>query len=647
MRRLLALVVVIALCSCSWADDTGSLMRTASQREADFEQAIRDIGRHVSEVDKVNFRDGLKKSRANFLRLYRARWQALGMNEKLTKAIDAAFDEKTAGMIWGTKGLRLGANIGNVVNDIQEAIAFKFAEQYDDFLRDVEEKWGESLQRDLSDFYKRASIMLVAADSNPMTRAYIRQNTAAQDSGAKILSEISGTLTAKYPDLKITGATAATGITLLFRKQLVKYLSKYAGKATVFKKVAASAAGKLIGKTLPLIGPIMLAWSVYDVASIAWSAEDDVHRMLTERNVNMYSREMPSVYWDVMEPYVMDVLVSSYGMLQNTKIRAELFARDSKVQELSAGLSDTEAMQFAERISAAVNLLGNDKRDYVLENFGERIRESSPQNFRRLMQVLQQENTGQAAEWLKLAGTQYFDFYALFPRNVWEKFRPDSQSLATLSWMAKRLTPSARNTASKLSVNDILFVMNDLPDHYVSQLFGDKGRDSEDIHYEIERLRDLPKDSRVPWMSEWQYTFAKYKMYLIIIGAAILALLVLKIVLPLFRGRTQTLPQGSQPVIITMPPQSVQPAPLQPVIVKKYEVKLIISPEFVAEARNAQWDISQTLIPVDDDSGKYVFRAELENLSDISRWIGRHKDSITVLQPEELKHLSLTGGTKA
>ena len=636
MRKITALFIVMALCAVSWADD--NIMRTETERNADIDRAINEIG-NVPEADRVNFRDGLKKSRANFLRLYRARWQALGMNDKLEKAIDRAFQDKTGGMLWGTKGLRLGANIGNIVNDIQEATAFNFAETYDDFLRDVEDKWGESLQGDLSDFYKRASIMLIAADRNPMMRAYIRQSTAAQDSGERILDEISDTLTAKYPDLKITGATAAAGISLLFRKQLVKYLAKYAGKATVFKKVAASAAGKLIGKTLPLVGPVMLAWSLYDVASIAWNAEEDVRRMLTERNMNMYSREMPAVYWDVMEPYVMDVFVSSYGMLQATRKNAEVFANDSRVQALSAGLSDTEAMQFAERISAAVEILGHDKYDYVIGNFGERIRESSPQNFRRLMQVLQQENTEQAVEWLKLAGTQYYDFYALFPRDIWEKFQPDSQSLEILSWMSKRLTPSARNTASKLSVNDILFVMNDLPERYLSQLFGDRSKDPEAVHYEIERLRDLPEDSRVPWMSEWQYMFAKYKIYIIMAGALVFIALLARILIPLFRGRTQALPQASQPVIISMPPQ-----PAQPVVIKKYEVKLIISPEFVAEARKSQWDISQTLIPADDGSGNYVFSAELESLDTISRWVSRHRESITVIQPEELKYTAITGG---
>ena len=66
-------------------------------------------------------------------------------------------------------------------------------------------------------------------------------------------------------------------------------------------------------------------------------------------------------------------------------------------------------------------------------------------------------------------------------------------------------------------------------------------------------------------------------------------------------------------------------------------MKLLISPDFVDEARKTQWDISQTLIPSMDNSGKYVFSAELESLDNISLWIDKHADSIEVLQPEELK----------
>ncbi|MBQ4468798.1 MAG: hypothetical protein II917_01475, partial [Synergistaceae bacterium] len=123
MRKILSLIMLVILysCSCSLAEESSeTLMRTDVQREADIEQAIREIGGEVSEVDRVNFRDALRKSRNNFLRLYRARWQALGMTEKLSKAIDDAFEEKTGGMLWGTKGIRLTLS-NSVVNDIQEA----------------------------------------------------------------------------------------------------------------------------------------------------------------------------------------------------------------------------------------------------------------------------------------------------------------------------------------------------------------------------------------------------------------------------------------------------------------------------------------------------------------------------------------------
>ncbi|MBQ7561333.1 MAG: WYL domain-containing protein [Synergistaceae bacterium] len=636
MRKLLLLVIIIITCSCAWADDeTQNIMRTKEQREAEIEQAIKEIGGEIPEVDKVNFLDALKKSKNNFLRLYRARWQALGMTDKLNKAINDAYKEKTDELLWGTKSIQLVIN-QDVINNIQEAIAFKFAENYDDFLRDVEEKWGESLQNDLSDFYRRASIMLLAADKNPMMRAYIRQNTAAQDSGAKILEDVREKLSAKYPDLKVTGMTIAGGVALIFRKQLVKYFAKYAGKTVIFKKIAKSAAGKAIGKVIPLIGPIMIAWSVYDVASIAWNAESDTRKMLTERNLNMYSREMPAVYWDVMEPYVMDILISSYGMLQNTRKQAAIFADDPKMKSLSEGLSDTETMQFAERISAAVEILGNDKFNYLLENFGERIRESSPQNFRRLIQILQQENIEQANEWLNLAGNQYYDFYALFPQDIWTKFRPDSQSLELLKWMTRKLTPSARNTASKLSISDLRWIIDDLPERYVSQLFNEKGREPDAIHFEIERLNDLPKDSRIPWQSELNYQLSKYGFYIKIAVIAIVILILARIIIPMFRKKPQTVLQ-TQPQVIIMPPQVQQPQPF--ILTKKYDVKLIISPDFVSEARNTQWDMTQTLTPANDKDGNYIFSAKLDNLDNFSRWANRHKDSIKFIEPEELRQL--------
>ena len=632
MRKFFLLIIILLLCSHSWAEVlSNEIIRSETERETEILNAINELGENISEIDKVNFQDGIKKSRNNFLRLYNARWKALGMTAKLEKSMNDAFAEHTQGMLWGTAGLQIGTNMGNVVNNIQESAAYNFSQPFDDFLRDLEEKWGESLQNEIAEFYQRTSIILIAESNNPITKAYIRQNTAAQDKGEKILTDINARLSAKYPDLKLTGATAAGGIALIFRKQLVNYLAKYAGKAVIFQKAAKSVIGRAIGKTLPVIGPIMLAWSLYDVASIAWNAGEDVKKMLHERNLKMYSSEMPLIYWDVMEPYVMDVLISSYGVLQNTKRQALEFADDPRIIELSQGLNDTDKIQLAERFSSVVNLLGNDKYDYVIDNFGVMIKEASSQNFRRLMNVLQQNNLTQAKEWLELAGTQYFDFYALLPREVWEKFPPSQNSLEILTWMSSKLTPSARNTAAKLSLEDLRWIINELPERYVPQLFGGRDTDANTIHYEILRLAEISdKDSRKPYLSEWEYRWAKYNLY--IISAVVIFFLasLAKMLVPLFHRQAKTESKSESIVIYNQPPQQNVSRPI-------HDVKLRISPEFADEVKRTQWDISQTLLPAQDGSGDYIFTVKLESLDYISWWIKKHHENIEVISPEELK----------
>lgn len=623
---------MLMLCSCLNAQEASfDIRRTETQRQSEIASALREMGEDLTEMDKVNFMDGLKKGEYNFKRLYQARWKALGMPAKLEKAVSDAFNEKTQSLMFGTRGLQLGTNTGNVVNDIQEAIAFKFAEPYDDFLRDLEEKWGESLETEISEFYHRASIMLIASDRNPMIKAWIRQNTTAQDNGAKIISDVSEQLSAKYPDLKLSGASAAGGIALIFRKQLVNYLARYAGKTALFKKAATSAIGKAIGRTLPVIGPVLLAWSLYDVASIAWNAEDDVRKMLLERNQVMYSREMPAVYWDVMEPYVMDVLVSSYGLLQNSKRQAAEFAGDERIIELCEGMDENEAVRLTERISSAVEVLGRDRYDYIIDNFGKRIKDASPQNFRKLLTVLKQDNIEQAKQWLDLAGSEYYDWLSRFPREIWENFSPNKDSLELLQWMTSKLTPSAINTASKLIPSDLKYIASQIPERYVPQLFGNQDADSQAIHYELTRLAELPdREDRKPWQSVWEFRWAQYKTYIIgALGLLFLAVLA-KMLVPLFMRK--------KPAEVTINLQSPVPVSGSPAVsAKKYHVKLKISPDFIDEARRTQWDFSQKLLPSDD--GTYLFTSELENLERISWWINEHRENIEVLEPEELRRI--------
>ena len=176
---ILAIMISLTCINCGFATGTSSdekidLRKTDEERQAVFDEALSKIPYNVTELDRVTFEDGLKRSKNNFTRLYRSQWKNLDMTEKLARAVNTAFDENTKDLLWGTRGVQLATDKGEIISKIQEAVAFKFQKAFDDFLRDLEEKWGETLQRDVADFYRRSSVLLLASENNPMTQAYIR-----------------------------------------------------------------------------------------------------------------------------------------------------------------------------------------------------------------------------------------------------------------------------------------------------------------------------------------------------------------------------------------------------------------------------------------------------------------------------------------
>ena len=129
-----------------------SMRKSEEERKAEFDKALSDIHYDVSDLDKLAFKDGLKRSKGNFVRLYRSLWKSLGMADKLERAVNAAFDENTKDMMWGTAGVQILWEKDSIVAKIQDSVAFKFSEAFDEFLRDIEDKWGATLQKDVADF---------------------------------------------------------------------------------------------------------------------------------------------------------------------------------------------------------------------------------------------------------------------------------------------------------------------------------------------------------------------------------------------------------------------------------------------------------------------------------------------------------------
>ena len=118
-RYLIFAVIISFVCvNCGFAAEISSdekidLRKTDEERQADFDKALSELSYDVTELDKVTFEDGLKRSKNNFTRLYRSQWKNLGMTEKLERAVNTAFDENTKDLLWGTTGVQLAIELSN------------------------------------------------------------------------------------------------------------------------------------------------------------------------------------------------------------------------------------------------------------------------------------------------------------------------------------------------------------------------------------------------------------------------------------------------------------------------------------------------------------------------------------------------------
>ena len=644
-RNLIALILIILLSfpNVMTAAETEqiNLQKTEEERNAEFNQALSKISSDLglTDFDKLAFQDGLKRSKNNFIRLYHSQWKALGMGEKLETAINTAFDENTKDLAWGTTGLQM-VLFDDIINKIQDSVAFKFADSFDDFLRDLEIKWGETLQRDVADFYRRTSVSVLASDRNPMIQAYIRNSSAAQDKGSDVMERVKASMQKQYPELSVSGTKIAGGVlAVILRRQIQKIIAQQLGK-TALRKVASAGVSKVAGMAIPVAGWVMAAWGVADVAATVWKVPDDVKNMLRESNQSLYYDAVPEIYWDAMSPYVMDTFVDEFGKLQRIKNETAFIANNPRVNELSNSLNNEEATQFYERILALSHTLGRKDYEDLLLDFGELIRDCSRSDFETLASMLQHGRKIQVKEWLNLAGDKYFELYSSFSPETWTNFPPNEESLEILSWCMK-LPPRSRNIAVKLDISDIKWIKDELPERFLSNLFLFKISNSidtepDEIHAEIKRLSKISdKESRRPWLSKFSYFWILYGFYVKSIILLIILLVVIRLV---FIIKDRSKKEKKQPTQNQTPVVNINiPSYPEQINRKKYKVKAKISASLVNELKTITWDISQQILPAGDGSKDRILSVELESLDDITRWFVENKNCVEVLQPEELK----------
>ena len=633
----------------AWAAP-GVFTRTDAQSEAELDAFLSKVSGDMTALSRLNFKDGLKKSKYNFLRLYFLQWRALGMSRRLEMAIDTAFEEQTGELIWGTAGLQLAVNRNNIIEDIQEAAAFKFSPSYDAFLKALENEWAPALQKDIAKFYERDIIEYLAGDKNPMSQAWLRQNhnDITRDGGKLMMENLRVSMKSRYPDLTLAGTGFALGLAgVFFQNKLRSYIVRL-----FFKKGMRSAAGKIAGTAIPIVNMIMMLWGAYDILSVAWEAKDEVRRQLIEINQALYSDEVPYIFWDVMEPYVRDFYVASYMESQAAIHQSQKLSKDPRIVALSEGLSEPDRQRFSDRVAAIVREFGGADYGPLLQDFGPIIRDASPANFTRFSSMLRQGNLQQMKAWFALAGeTRYYDLYASFPQSVWAKYPPNDESLVLLLWMAQNLTPHARSVACDLPVEDLRWLMDEMPPRYISRLFNERYGVSA-IHDEIARLAALPdRDPREPWQGKWEYRWSKYGFYLLAAIGTYILIIVFRFAWKLFVLSSSV---GSRikdrDVTINLAQPSAPPPPRQEALPSPrsgHEVRLRASAALAPQLSTIMWNSSQRILP-SKDGQSWILSVTLEDLDEIAQWISRNEGEIEVLQPDSLKRAvrSRQGGSR-
>ena len=442
-------------------------------------------------------------AKTNFLNLYRRRWKVFNAEAKLRQAVDSAFRENTGRLMTGTKGIQLGMNMNNIIARIQRSIEFGFSKHYEQFLHEFELVWADQLRNEILTFYQRNHYDLYfELENNPMAQAYLRRDydSVTADRAERIMKNISGELSAKYPDLKLTGAKLiGGGMILLARRYLESYITKL-----LMRKFSGSAAGKIAAGIVPLTGLAMILWSAWDIYSMANETETVLREKFYTLNYSMYHDEVPLIYWEGIEAYVRDAFIFAFEKLLLNVNRGIALENTPAMRKFTQGLSPLEQRFYNDRIALISALIG-DEDDYtlieVIANLGSYIKSADINEFEKLVVMLRELGLNTLLGWLKLAGDkECYRLYDYLPvASSWSKFNQDKDTLRIFQALAKNLSPQECKTACGLKKEKLLWVVDELPEKFMPELFA-ANYDSWYIEHEISRLSLIQdKASRKPW----------------------------------------------------------------------------------------------------------------------------------------------------
>ncbi|MBQ7197563.1 MAG: hypothetical protein IJS40_09170 [Synergistaceae bacterium] len=148
-----------------------SKTEVSTDKTVSSDKKSKEMPATVTGLDKTKF---VMKAKESFFSICNSQWDALNLSEKLQEKIDNAINSHTQDMMWGTVEIQLRMNQDDVIEKILHTTKNYFSGNYVTFLNSVEDKWGESLQNSILEFYKRANTSLLVGQYNPMKQADIR-----------------------------------------------------------------------------------------------------------------------------------------------------------------------------------------------------------------------------------------------------------------------------------------------------------------------------------------------------------------------------------------------------------------------------------------------------------------------------------------
>ncbi|MDY3869156.1 MAG: hypothetical protein SOZ52_07270 [Pyramidobacter sp.] len=507
-KRIAAVLILLMGCVLQNCSDAFGALGAYEKESVQYSEtaALED-----SQIRK-QFLDEIERS---FMKDYALLWMQSDMSSKLADAIDRSLRGKLDES-WVMESLQVAMNMNNIVQHVQDTVPLEFAKDYGLFLAQVEENFTDTYLDKLRSFDRALQAVRVGALANaPAVKLFFEEQIrVASEEGH--LSLTGGELSASESKQLSLGGTAAFVGVLLGRKFIQKTLARKA------ISVIGSGLGKKILAAATGVGTVLtLAWAVYDVGSFTvdvWNSPKELKSALLKHYEDHYTVTCPNSFWQVLRKGVRAELNDILERMARRDDDTKAILASSAFREQTADMTPEEQQKYVDMLISVKPLDDSVSYAMIAENFGSVLRQAEKEDVRVIRDILSSGDLLVARQWFALAGMEYCSLYGTIPRQIWDSYHPDAQSLKILRWLA--LQPkAARENAVKLSQKQLVWAMEELPAGQAARLLGEN-HSVKEIEDEIARMSTLPRDARVVWQSRARYLLNRAQQYLIYTCAA-------------------------------------------------------------------------------------------------------------------------------